>query len=280
MQNTSFISKLFHGVLKRIKGVFISENKRAGLTWVREKYLKHAPEGKIRSYKYRGHKIYYNNPPEFLKTLQEIFINEIYKMDIPVGSIIIDCGANIGLSTIYFKQICPTAEIIAFEPDKTNYELFVKNIDSFKLEKVTAKKEAVWIQNTELTFSQDGNMGSKIDLEKSNSKITMVKAVRLSDLLDKKIFFLKMDIEGAEYAVLKDISTKLNNVQTLFVEYHGKFSQSNELTEIFNIIQKAGFNYYIRQAADNHVYPLMAGGMMSDIPYDVQLNIFCFKNHA
>ena len=221
--------------------------------------------------------MYYTSPSEFLHTLKEIFVNEIYKADIPPSTFIIDCGANIGLSTIYFKQICPTAQIIAFEPDTTNYDLLVKNIDSFKLENVTAKKEAVWIEDTELTFSQEGNMGSRIELVTNNKNVTVVKAIRLRDLLDKKISFLKIDIEGAEYRVLKDIAPQLKNVSTLFVEYHGKFFQSHELTEIFDIIQKAGFSYYIREAANIYSHPFLASKTGSDAPYDVQLNIFCFR---
>ena len=40
---------------------------------------------------------------------------------------------------------------------------------------------------------------------------------------------MKLDIEGAEYKVLKDIADNLGNVNNMFIEYHGTFDQNNEL---------------------------------------------------
>ena len=52
----------------------------------------------------------------FLKL--ELFEHQIYKFKCDTETpYIIDCGANIGLSIIYFKLLFPKAEIIAFEPD-------------------------------------------------------------------------------------------------------------------------------------------------------------------
>jgi hypothetical protein len=87
--------------------------------------------------------------------------------------------------------------------------------------------------------------------------------------------FLKLDIEGAEYKVLKDITENLHYVTNMFVEYHGTFPQNNELVEIFEIISKAGFRFYIKEAANNYPYPFLPKPRKLD--YDVQLNIFCFK---
>ena len=130
MQNSSFVSNISRGLSKRIRSFFSNDSGKAGLNWFKEKYLKHARTGKIRAYNYKGEKIFYSSPSEFLHTLKEIFINEIYRVELPANSFIIDCGANIGLSTIYFKQICPTAKIIAFEPDSTSFTILTKNIKS------------------------------------------------------------------------------------------------------------------------------------------------------
>ena len=61
----------------------------------------------------------------------------------------------------------------------------------------------------------------------------------------------------------------------MFLEYHGSFSQNNELCEIFDIIQNAGMKFYIKEAAPIYPTPFKRSG--SKPPYDVQLNIFCFR---
>ena len=195
---------------------------------------------------------------------------------LPENAFVIDCGANIGLGTLYLKEYCPTAEIIAFEPDETNFSLLTRNIESFGLKNVSARKEAVWIADTTLNFSGGGTMGGKIDTVSENATIP-VKAIRLKQLLNRKVDFLKIDIEGAEYRVLKDIAADLQQVKFLFLEYHGSFEQNGELAEIFNIIQSAGFNFYIKEAASIYQKPFMAKMVSPKPDYDVQLNIFCLR---
>ena len=68
-------------------------------------------------------------------------------------------------------------------------------------------------------------------VEKNN-----VRCVRLNDLLNEEIDFLKIDIEGAELPVLKDCSDNLKNVKNLFVEYHGKYDEMFKLNEILEIL--------------------------------------------
>ena len=88
--------------------------------------------------------------------------------------------------------------------------------------------------------------------------------------------FLKIDIEGAEYQVIKDISDKLHFVDHLFLEYHGTFGQNAELSELFTLLVKAGFSYYIKEATSVYNNPLDPH-KTPGISYDVQLNIFCLK---
>jgi hypothetical protein len=138
------------------------------------------------------------------------------------------------------------------------------------------RKEAVWRENTTLDFSSDGTMGSKVE-QTASPGTGKVKATRLKDLLNREIDFLKIDIEGAEFPVLKDIKDVLHNVKYMFLEYHGNFSQNNELTEIFHILQSAGFNYYIKEAAEIYTSPFLAATSTLKTIFDVQLNLFCFR---
>jgi hypothetical protein len=118
-------------------------------------------------------------------------------------------------------------------------------------------------------------MGSSINPDMSDKGVE-VKAVRLKNLLDRPVDFLKIDIEGAEYEVIKDSADSLQQVKRMFLEYHGRFEQNDELLEMLNIVRAAGFQFYIREAAPVHPIPFRPK-RSGELPYDVQLNIFCLR---
>lgn len=276
MQSSSFIVNLSRGIKNRLKGITNSSAAKADLNWFKIKYLKHATADVVRTYTYKGKKLFYRKPSELLHGLQEIFVDEIYKLQLGSNPFIIDCGSNIGMSLIYLKEKHPDAEIIAFEPDEENFNLLEKNITSFNLHGIQLFKQAVWVEDTVLTFRSEGTMGSKID-ESNVSTLQKVKAVRLKNFLKKQVDFLKIDIEGAEYKVLCDVAEDLHLVKNMFLEYHGKFGQNPELIKIFQIIQSAGFIFYIKEAANIYTHPFYQMRSIELHDYDVQLNIFCVR---
>ena len=202
-----------------------------------------------------------------------VFIDEIYFQHLGPSPLILDCGANIGLSVIYLKKLFPEARIVAFEPDEQNFGLLEKNVASFGFSKVELRQEAVWTENTNITFSASGTLGSKIE-SGVNKYTTTVKATRLKDFLQDPVDFLKLDIEGAEYTVLKDAAEKIRAAKNIFIEYHGNFEQNEELTEIFELLIQNGFHYYIKEAAPVYRTPFSRNNPTT---FDLQLNIFCFQ---
>lgn len=273
---SAFLKNTIRGIIKKITSIAHNPYKDVGISWFKVKYYKHLPSGKLRKQRLNGKYIYFLSPQELLHGLNEIFIDKIYSSNLPENPFILDCGSNIGLSIIYFKKEHPGATIIAFEPDEKNFELLTRNIDSQDLKGITLLKKAVWKQNTLLEFSNESSMSSKIQTgEIPGSK--KVEAIRLGDWLNQKVHFLKIDIEGAEFEVLTDIETKLSNVENMFIEYHGTYQQEQELTRIFNIISSAGFKYYIKEALPIYKSPFKKIKNPA-INYDIQLNIFCFRN--
>lgn len=275
MQSNFFINKVLSGVQQRLRKSIHKDYKKAGLNWFKIKFLKHASPGKVRAYNFKGNTIFYQYPVEFLHGLSEIFVEEIYAVNLPAHPFIIDCGANIGLSVIYLKKRFPDAEIIAFEPDEKNFDLLQRNVASFGFNYIHLKKEAVWITDTELSFESKGRMDSRLstDIKSSAQKVS---AIRLKNLLNRKVDFLKIDIEGAEYEVLRDIQDCLHQVDNLFLEYHGLFAQQSQLIEMLNWLCKEGFNFYIKEATQVYKYPMLE---FSEVQRDfnIQLNIFCFR---
>jgi FkbM family methyltransferase len=275
MQNKSFGKNILQGIRLRIGKIFHNPYHKLNIGPLRKIYYKHLNSGKVRSQRLFGKDFFFVSPTELMHGLNEIFIEEVYKQHLPPNPYIIDCGANIGLSIIYLKQMFPDATIIAFEPDEENFNLLQANIKSFHYENVQARKEAVWIENTTLQFASEGSMSSRINTEVSNNTVP-VKAIRLKDYLDRPVDFLKIDIEGAEFRVIMDIADQLPQINNLFLEYHGSFNQNNELNSIFSLLVDNGFSYYIKEATSVYDHPFVHQ-KKENINYDVQLNIFCFR---
>lgn len=209
----------------------------------------------------------------------EIFKNEVYRF-LPGNSnpVIIDCGSNLGMSVIYFKELYPDASITAFEPDPYIFGFLKKNMESFGYANVELINKAVWIEDGTLSFLEEGGAGGRIQNNNSsqNDKYISVSSVRLKDFLEnKKVDFLKLDIEGAEYEVLKDCTNDLQLVSNLFIEYHSFIDQSQDLDKILEIVSKAGFRYHLKEASDIQ-FPFLDRPVNNGM--DSQINIFCFRN--
>lgn len=229
-----------------------------------------------------GNQIIFSNPFWFLHSLEEIFVEEVYRFKASSEShLIVDCGANIGLSVIYLKKLFPNSKILALEPDKKIFEQLSYNVKSFGYSDSTEViQAAAWINNENLNFISEGSVGGRISEQSAdNNNITSVKALRLKSIIEDKgkIFFLKIDIEGAEYDVLKDIKDSLSNVENLFVEFHAKDNEENKLDEILHWIRSAGFKYYIKEAWNNMSYPFTKE-INNKHGFQTQLNISCYRN--
>lgn len=253
----------------------------AKLKWYREKWLKIQDDSTLKSITINGLTFHYKIRFTMYHTYPEIFVREIYRFQ-PVSNtpVIIDCGANIGLSVLYFAKHYPNAHIICFEPDEDNFHILETNSKTnFQGNKnIQLNKSAIWIDNGKISFYSDGTEASSVIVKNNNASIITVNAIRLKDILQQYqvVDFLKMDIEGAEYDVMKDCRSELHRVNNLFLEYHGLATETNKLNELIEIVNDAGFCVYITLAADSIKNPFTQ--KKSEEAFDVQLNIFCYRN--
>ena len=274
---SNMVSNIARGILGRLTGKNRTANTQ-GLSWMKEKILKHQDDSSIKQLALDNITVAYKRPYELLHAYREIFGREIYRFTSGSPSpVIIDCGSNIGMSVLYFKRLFPAAQVLAFEPDEGNFELLGKNVALNNLQQVELRKAAVWINNGTISFNSNESEASRISENKGSGR--QVKCERLSDLLDnyKKIDFLKIDIEGAEWEVIKDCAKKLSPVQNMFLEYHGKTQETQKLNEILQIVRENGFAVYIQNAADTLEQPFV--NKSTSTPFDVQLNLYCYKTN-
>ena len=73
-----------------------------------------------------------------------------------------------------------------------------------------------------------------------------VPSVRLRDWLAEPIDLLKLDIEGAELAVLEDCRDRLCNVRAMCVEVHESNPGERKTGAMFDLLTAAGFVFDVR----------------------------------
>ena len=135
---------------------------------------------------------------------------------------VIDAGANIGLSSVYFSKRLNSPEIVALEPEEKNYAQAVKNIAN--LTNISLLKKALW-SNT--------GRGSILNPESSSWDFQIVQddngpieCITVSEILALKkwqtVDLFKIDIEGAEREIFESPEHMqwLNKVRIFAIEFH------------------------------------------------------------
>ncbi|GGM78777.1 hypothetical protein GCM10010967_08120 [Dyadobacter beijingensis] len=212
----------------------------------------------------------------FLWQHKEIFADEFYHFETSQPQpVVFDCGANIGMSVLYFKKLYPKARVLAFEAEPAIASLLRQNLESNGVQDVEIVDKAVWTNEDGIWFGSESADSSSIY---STSQKRKIASVRLKDYLENegRIDFLKMDIEGAEIDVLNDCRASLGNVQNLFVEFHSYIGNAQGLADVVKVFEENGFRYYV-DTNQHRLRPFTNHRYRGNDVMDLQLNIFGWR---
>lgn len=225
---------------------------------------------------FMGKQFHFTDGLGFSGTIKELFEEECYYFETEkTAPFIIDCGAYIGLSVFYFKKRFPKSKLLAFEADPETFAVLSKNVAELQLSDVELHNLAVWNEETELTFFSGNSMSGSLMMDANNKGTPVkIKTARLKSYLNQPVDFLKLDIEGAELEVLKDIRDDLGQVERIFFEYHSLADQRQGLGEMLEILTEAGFRYYIQEAKNYNKRPFTG---LKKAGFDLQLNVFAMR---
>ena len=142
--------------------------------------------------------------------------------------LIMDVGANVGATSMFFAINYPKAKIFSFEPTEMNFRWLQKNTEGFK--NITRIKKGAYFKDTKAKIFLDPESGGRNSLYRDWTKSDRFELVELINLgkflesknLEEKIDILKIDTEGCEIDILSSINNHLKNVQVIYLEYHGK----------------------------------------------------------
>jgi FkbM family methyltransferase len=213
----------------------------------------------------------------FLAQYRVIFGREKYRFTAKrPNPVIVDCGANIGLMSIYWKRAYPRARIVAFEPDPDVFRVLSWNVAHLGLPDIELVQRAVWMCTDELPFWVEGaDAGRLVHQSDDPPRPTrLVQTVRLRDYLATEIDMLKLDIEGAEVEVVLDCLDRLKNVHNVHVEYHSFHSQKQRIDELLHALLAADFRLHV---LPDTVSPQPFFSRLDNMGMDLQLEIFAYR---
>jgi FkbM family methyltransferase len=232
-----------------------------------KKIEKHFPELKIENFN-NGFVFYLADVKIYVESVEEIFIiSEVfveadYNFLSKSKTIVIDIGANIGISSLFFSKMDFVEKIYSFEPVPETFEQAKLNfsmnkslskiveINNFGLGGFTRDETFIFNKNIKGNTGVRGLLSPSYSSNSNNSIEVKVQIKNVSEVISEIIarnsnmnIVVKMDCEGAEYEIFDNLiaSGLINSISMFMIEWHDKGA-----TTIENHLKSANFNYFSR----------------------------------
>ena len=171
--------------------------------------------------------------------------------------VILDIGAGIGAKSIIFSRVSDKS-IFSFEPFDINYNLLKKNTSKYNkisifnigIGTIDGQKKIKLnsLENNSINFGHASFVNFKEDQNIEFSNIAILNnynSIKKKILKDKKIAFIKIDVEGYEEIVLNQFFPH-NNFDTIYeIEISQKYNF--DLKKIKLLINKFSYSIYIKK---------------------------------
>jgi FkbM family methyltransferase len=143
---------------------------------------------------------------------------------------IVDAGANLGLATLYFSSLYPSAQFICYEPSSDTFRYLLKNLEANAIPHKAFQKAVADYEGFSSFLTSRSSMERQLDSAFSAEtaeadESEMVEVVTLHSELNKlgirRVDLVKFDVEGAETALLRGLGDALARVRAFAGEVHG-----------------------------------------------------------
>lgn len=189
--------------------------------------------------------------------LAEIFKHHEYRraddviISATTSEYIVDAGAHFGFFALYARALNPHVKIICLEPNEKNFSILESNISKNKVTKITSLNCGLASISGERKFTiSDDSHDSKMigEDDEFEGEFYSKQVISLPDLMIdnkiKKIALLKMDIEGAEFEIIKNADgNDFDSVAHMIMEYHNYSKDSHRIIE--RSLRQKGFSVEI-----------------------------------
>lgn len=193
-----------------------------------------------------GRRVPYPNQSAAIFLLHELFVNLSYAFDArSPAPRIVDCGANIGMSVLFFKAWSPEASVLAIEPDAEAFRYLQHLIALNSLRGVELMNVAIARERGIADFysgPQGAGIQASLHPDWGGASAARVATIPLSDVIQGPIDLLKLDIEGAEYDAIEDLERhdRLRWIRELIVECHDRHADAAPRRRLIEQLGNAG----------------------------------------
>jgi FkbM family methyltransferase len=138
--------------------------------------------------------------------------------------LVVDAGANIGASSIFFSNHFPNSFVVAVEPHRENYNLLRKNTEGASVEPLCAAVSST-PGHALVLDPGEGHWGYRTEYTTETAGPDVVACVTINDLYRRHCaacfpFIVKIDIEGAEADLFASNTEWVARTPLLIVELH------------------------------------------------------------
>jgi FkbM family methyltransferase len=159
--------------------------------------------------------------------------------------VIVDCGANIGLTSAFFLSRLPQASVIAIEPFAANADLCRHNLAPYGA-RAKVIEAAIWNRCTRLVLDTAGGSewGVRVRPAAPNEHGDIA-AIDIPSLGLPRIDILKIDIEGSEEDLFSETEQSwLKSVSNIAIELHGSARENRFFAAL------AGYRYDLARSGE------------------------------
>lgn len=159
--------------------------------------------------------------------LRKILLDQEYSPPRPLApAAILDAGAYIGISSLYFHFCFPNAQIIALEPDPETFRLLERNTRS--IPQIKAVNAALWSSEKAQCFVADPEApwASRVaeGTDEGNCSVKCMTLSEAANMAGGHFDLMKFDIEGGEAEVFHSVDENLlRQVKAIVIEFHDRF---------------------------------------------------------
>jgi FkbM family methyltransferase len=152
---------------------------------------------------------------------------------------------------LFFKRRFPAARITAYEADPALFAILTANLAGNNASDVETVHAALWTANGRVTFQAEGSDSGMIGTLSGAVAGTSVDvpSLRLRDVIagdaSNRIDLLKLDIEGAEGAVLADCEPVLARVGAIVMDLHEFAPADRQVPRVLELLARNGFTYTV-----------------------------------
>jgi FkbM family methyltransferase len=155
-----------------------------------------------------------------------VFMDEEYSFGLPSSAnVIVDVGANIGLTPIYYAKMFPKARIFAIEAERSNFELMLKNVQPYP--NITPIHAALWGSEGHISIADPlpgafGSWGFTVSSKPGDVRAITIRSL-MRDFGINHIDLLKIDIEGSEKEVFEACDWQ-DRLDSIVIELHDRYT--------------------------------------------------------